>query len=189
MIRAILLATALLALPLHPVLAQVRAGDATFPEQVQAGGQTLVLAGTGVATYRVIFTVYGAALYVPPGTAPSDVLDARTPRRLDIEYFYEITPAQITEAANTILDRQLTPAQREAIDQRLRRFQSWFQTVTEGDRYRMEYLPGQGTTLYFNGERLGTIEGADFAAAYFGIWLADESLSQGLRNDLTMRLE
>jgi hypothetical protein len=189
MIRPLLLAAALLALPLPPALAQVRAGDATFAEQVQAGGQTLILAGTGVATYRVIFTVYGAALYVPPGTAPSEVLDARTPRRLDIEYFYEITPEQIIEAANTILDRQLTPSQRQAIDERLRRFQGWFQTVTEGDRYRMDYIPGEGTTLYFNGEPQGTIEGADFAAAYFGIWLADESLSQGLRNDLTMRLE
>ena len=43
--------------------------------------------------------------------------------------------------------------------------------VQKGDRYALTYVPGAGTTLALNGRPLGTIEGADFAAALFTIWL------------------
>ncbi len=189
MYRLIVLTTTLLGLLAGTAQANVSAGDASFAERVEVDGETLTLAGAGVIKYRIIFTVYGAALYVPNGTAPESVLSAQTPKRLDIEYFYEITPQQIMEGANTILDRQLDPEERQAVDERLRRFQGWFEAVGSGDRYTMIYRPGEGTTLLFNGQEKGTVEGADFAAAYFGIWLAEDSLSDRLKNDLTARLK
>jgi len=184
------LTAAIIALATGPAAAAVEESGATFEERAELGGEPLVLAGTGVAKYRVVFTVYAAALYVPEGTAPDRVLAADTPRRLEIEYFYEIEPGDITRAANTVLERQLGDAAMAAIETRLERFQSWFRKVEEGDRYRMDYLPGEGTTLSFNGEPVGTVEGADFAEAYFGIWLGPEDpLSDGLRDDLIAGLE
>lgn len=181
----LLLAAAVTAAP-----AAVEENGASFEEAIRLDGNSLDLAGTGVAKYRVVFTVYAAALYVPEGTPRDEVLDEDTPRRLEIEYFYEIPPEDIIRAANTVLERQLGEDGMAAIEDRLSRFQDWFEAVEDGDRYRMDYVPGEGTTLSFNGEEVGTVEGADFAEAYFGIWLSDnEPLSDGLREDLMAGLE
>ena len=48
----------------------------------------------------------------------------------------------------------------------------------------MTYLPGRGTELALNGTPLAVIEGADFAAAYFGIWLGPNSIDDRLKRDL-----
>ena len=59
-----------------------------------------------------------------------------------------------------------------------------YRDVEEGDRYRLTYSPGVGTTVALNGEPLGTIPGADFAADYFGIWLGEEPLDRSFRDQV-----
>lgn len=44
------------------------------------------------------------------------------------------------------------------------------------DRYSLTYMPGVGTELALNDNPLGVIDGADFAAAYFRIWLGDHPI-------------
>ncbi|MDD1633559.1 MAG: chalcone isomerase family protein, partial [Methylococcaceae bacterium] len=60
-----------------------------------------------------------------------------------------------------------------------------YRDVKEGDRYALDYAPGKGTTLSLNGSPLGTIEGADFAAAYYAIWLGAKPISDTMRDELT----
>jgi chalcone isomerase-like protein len=56
--------------------------------------------------------------------------------------------------------------------------------VSPGDRYALTYVPDVGTELRLNEESLATIPGEDFAEAYFGIWLGDQPLDEGLRDKL-----
>ena len=56
--------------------------------------------------------------------------------------------------------------------------------VKPGDRYALTYVPGVGTELAFNGKPRGVIEGADFAAAYFAIWLGPQPLDNSLKEKL-----
>ena len=182
-----LVSAAVMALMLAGAIAhaEVEERGARFDQEVTLGGDTLVLTGTGIARYRVIFVVYAAGLYVPPDTATSEVLAADTPRRLEIEYFYDISAEDIILAANTKLEEQLTADQLASLEPDIATFHGYFQSVSEGDRYRMEYQPGQGTELIFNGEPVGTMPGAEFAEAYFGVWLdPDSPLSGSLRDDL-----
>jgi hypothetical protein len=163
----------------------VETHGAAFAETVRINDRPLALSGTGTVRYRLVFTVYAAALYLPPQTPEKAVLAADTPRRLTIEYFHDISASDIIRAADTKLAEQLSEAERERLAPSIERFHGLFNPVSDGDRYRMDYLPGKGTTLYFNGEPVGTVPGGDFAAAYFGIWLdADAPLSASLRRDL-----
>jgi hypothetical protein len=66
----------------------------------------------------------------------------------------------------------------------LRAFYGFFQDVKPGDRYSINYLPEQGTELRLNEQLLGQVPGADFAVAYFGIWLGAEPISKDFRNRL-----
>lgn len=181
--RWLLILIALLCAP--QAMSAVEQNGAEFPRQITLAEQPLTLTGTGVARYRIVFTVYAAGLYVPTGTQRNAVLDAQTPRRLEIEYFHTISADDIILAANTKLKAQRTPEQLAALQPAIDAFHDLFESVSDGDRYRMDYMPGAGTQLSFNGEAVGTVEGADFAAAYFGIWLDESSpLSKTLRDDL-----
>ncbi len=158
---------------------------ARFERVADINGNPLSLAGTGVAKYRIVFTVYAAGLYLPEGTSTANVLSATTPRRLEIEYFHNISAEDIIRAANTKLESQLTADELAVLQPAIDRFHDLYQAVTKGDRYRMDYQPGIGTTLSFNGQPVGTVAGGDFATAYFGIWLdQDDPLSPKLREAL-----
>ena len=62
-----------------------------------------------------------------------------------------------------------------------------YKDVKPGDRYALTYLPGVGTELALNGTSLGIVEGADFAAAVFAIWLGPNAIDQSLRTQLLGR--
>lgn len=165
--------------------ATVTQNGAEFPRQIVLNEQPLTLSGTGIVRYRIVFIVYAAGLYLPDGTASDAVLADQTPRRLEIEYFHTISADDIILAANTKLAEQRSPEELEALQPSIDAFHALFQSVEKGDRYRMDYTPGVGTQLSFNGEPVGTVAGADFAAVYFGIWLDNQSpLSKPLRKNL-----
>lgn len=56
-----------------------------------------------------------------------------------------------------------------------------------GDCYGLTYTPGVGTELALNGVVKGTVEGADFAAAYFAIWLGPNPVNEALKLRLVNR--
>jgi hypothetical protein len=60
--------------------------------------------------------------------------------------------------------------------------------VKPGDRSALTYVPGHGTELSINGRSKGWVEGADFAAAYFQIWLGREPLSDSFKEQLLQKL-
>lgn len=74
--------------------------------------------------------------------------------------------------------------------QELQQLYSWYQNVTDGDLYELNYLPGKGLSLYFNGKLLGTIssvsaeKSARFAHDFFGLWFSKYTFCEKTRNDL-----
>ena len=62
-----------------------------------------------------------------------------------------------------------------------------YRDVRPDDRYSLTYLPDVGTELRLNNELLASIPGNDFAEAYFGIWLGNQPLDEGLRDELLGR--
>ncbi len=156
----------------------------TFADELVARNTELDVFGVGLMRYRYFIKAYVAALYMPGDATADDVFDDETPRRLEIHYFYSIDGKGFGEAALEVLERMLSAAEIAALESRLDRISSLYVDVKPGDRYSLTYLPGIGTELALNGTPLGTIPGADFAAEYFKIWLGDEPISDGLREQL-----
>ncbi len=48
----------------------------------------------------------------------------------------------------------------------------------------LTYIPGTGTELALNGRPMGVIEGADFAAAIFSLWLGENPYDKRFKNAL-----
>lgn len=169
----------------------VPAGAATiegidFAPSVEAGGTTLTLHSVGLLRYRYIIKAYVAALYLGPGVGPAQIFDD-VPKRLELHYFYSIHGPDFAMAADKFLAANVEASALPALRPRIAALHALYRDVKPGDRYALTYLPGRGTELALNGTPLGVVEGADFAAAYFSIWLGAEPINEPLRDALLGR--
>ncbi len=154
-----------------------------FPERVRAGDTTLVLHNAALLRYLKVIKAYVAAVYLPEGVLPESVL-TDVAKRLEISYLVAIKGPDFGRGAEPVLRRNGTPEQLTRLRARIDRLNAIYRDVQPGDRYVLTYLPGRGTELTLNGVPLTVIEGADFAEAYFGIWLGRDPIDAKLKRDL-----
>ena len=155
----------------------------TFAPAVTIGEKRIPLRNAALLRYLKFIKAYVAAFYLPPDVPAERVLDD-LPKRLEISYLVSIAGPDFGKGAAPVLRRNLAPEALARLQPRIDRINAAYQDVKPGDRYAITYLPGRGTELSLNGTPLITIEGADFAAAYFGIWLGREPIDDKLKQDL-----
>jgi hypothetical protein len=155
----------------------------TFDERRSLAGTELELQGVGLFRYRWVIKAYVAALYLPSEVATQQVL-SDVPKRLELEYFWQIHGADFGPVAEEILLRQFDGSALAPLRERIELLHAAYRDVEPGDRYALDYVPGRGTTLSLNGEAIVTIPGADFAAVYFAIWLGDAPLDASFKSQL-----
>ena len=157
--------------------------NVVFDKQVVVGKQALEIKGAGVLRYLRFIKAYAGALYAQPGLTPETVL-SDTPKRLEIEYFHALKGKDFGPATYKGLSDNLDAGEIERLRPRIDYHNSLYVDVQPGDRYALTYVPGVGTELALNGKPMGVIEGADFAAAIFSIWLGKNPYDRQFKNAL-----
>ncbi|MCP5153209.1 MAG: chalcone isomerase family protein [Ectothiorhodospiraceae bacterium] len=157
---------------------------ARFSAAHEVAARRLAFRAAATYVYGLVVKVYVAGLYIEEGRRPAEALDDGVARRLEIEYLRAIDRDVLVRAAGAVLERNLTASEILELDARIARVNALYRDVRPGDRYALTYVPGEGTALSLNGETLGVVEGADFARAYFAIWLGPRPLSEDLRDRL-----
>jgi len=157
-----------------------------FDTSVHAMAQRLHLTGAGVLRYLVFIKAYAGALYLPASVAAEDALEA-VPKRLMLSYFRAIKGEDFAKATRKKIADNVTAGQAKRLESRVDLLAEMYRDVQPGDRYALTYLPGEGTELALNGERLGIIPGDDFARALFSIWLGEEPFDGKLKRQLLDR--
>ena len=175
------LVAALASLPIRAQALTIE--NVTFTRSITIGEKPVTLRGAALLRWLKLVKVYVAALYLPEQTKPSEAL-SDIPKRLEISYLVAIKGADFGPAAEPILARNVSGAELKSLRNRIDRFNAAYRDIKPGDRYALTYQPGKGTELSWNEEPLVTIEGADFAAAYFGIWLGHKPLDDNLKKAL-----
>ena len=159
-----------------------QAAEAGFPETVRLGETRLAKVGQGTFRWFLIH-VYDGSLYLDAERAEADPL-GDVAKRLELSYRVGISAEDFIKSGMKILRDNLDPMEMTLLEERLVRFNAAYRPVQPGDRYALTYLPGDGTTLSLNGDPLVTIKGADFARAYFSIWLGGNPVKKSFREDL-----
>lgn len=169
--------------PAHATLVE----GVRFHEALEAEGQDLVLAGTGLLRWYFL-KAYVAALYLAPDARAEDAL-RDVPKRLEIEYFHDIGADGFVRATVERIAANVSARELEALRPKIEAMNRLYRDVKAGDRYALTYVPGRGTELALNGQPLGRVTGPDFARAIFAIWLGDEPLDGTLKAQLLGRAD
>ncbi len=173
----------MIALPLDSRATTVQVAGVSFSGVHQTDDDYLPLRGGAVLRYMVFVKAYAGALYMPNDVDHDQVLGP-VPRRLELAYFHAIAAEDFARATREKMADNVSPAPMAALNERLDQFNALYRDVQPGDRYALTYLPGQGTELSLNGERLGVISGEDFAAAVFAIWLGPQPIDKSFKKKL-----
>lgn len=161
--------------PFRPVMV----GDVSFDRTAQIGKMRVPFRGGGLLEFWG-FDVYSAAFYVSRDKKTAqEMLADDTPRKLEIFYHRRLSMDDFIEATDEGIKANPN-VDRGAIQEEIEEVCGCYLDVEEADRYSIVYEPGEGTTLYLNGEMRCFIAGAEFARAYFGIWVSENALNQKL---------
>jgi len=169
-----------------PIASAVEIAGVQFPERHEWNGESLRLHGVGLLRYRRLFKGYAAALYLGDQVRPERALDD-VPRRLEIEYFWSIPAEAFVKVTRAGISRNVDAETLARLSQSIERLNELYEDVRPGDRYSLTYVPGVGTELALNGHAKGLVEGAEFSAALFAIWLGEEALDERLRDRLLVQ--
>jgi hypothetical protein len=153
-----------------------------FEDSYAAGNTKLRLTGAGLLRYWG-FKAYTGALYLEDGASIDDVL-ADTAKRIELEYFRSIKGKDFGPATDKNIAKNVDAETFSHLRPKIDFHNSLYQDVKPGDRYSLTYIPGRGTELALNGEPKGLIEGADFAAAVFSIWLGPEPINSSFKEQI-----
>ena len=153
-----------------------------YEDSFMADNRRLKLIGVGLLRYWG-FKAYTGAFYLEEGAPVNDAL-SDTVKRIELEYFRSIKGEDFGPATNKSIAKNVDSKTFERLRSRIDYHNSLYEDVRPGDRYALTYVPGKGTELSLNGESKGSIEGPDFAAAVFSIWLGPKPISNSFKQQI-----
>ena len=128
--------------------------------------------------------IYDARLFSTDRLAPERVL--QHPFALELTYARDFSGLKIAETSLEEI-RKLTGAPADRTEQWFAQMQRIFPSVKSGDRLRGVYEPGRAAHFYFNSQFIGSVQDAEFARAFFSIWLDPRTTKPDLRSQLLGR--
>ena len=156
-----------------------------FNETYVAEDNKLRLTGVGLLRYWG-FKAYVGAFYLEEGVSYDNFM-SDTAKRIELEYFRSIKGKDFGPATNKSIAKNVDSKTFNRLRPQIEFHNSLYQDVQPGDRYSLTYVPGRGTELALNGQPKGIIEGAEFAAAVFSIWLGPKPMNETFKKQLLGR--
>ncbi|MCA9406069.1 MAG: chalcone isomerase family protein [Candidatus Omnitrophica bacterium] len=157
-------------------------GPAIFQETYKTDNLELKLQGAGLKTF-LAFKVVAAGLYLEEGVLPVDVLENNS-KRLEVVYLQPIRKKELQNATTKGIKKNVSEEEFWQLSDRIEQINAYYPDVQPQDRIEITYDPEIGTTVSVNGQYKGTIEGKDFARAFFAIWVGDRPVDRDIKLSL-----
>ena len=160
-------------------------GDVSIPDTLEAGGESLELNGAGYRS-KFFMKLYIGGLYLKEKSSdPAAVLSADEVMLIKLHIVSgKITSDKMTDAINDGFKKS-AGANLASLSDEIEQFKSYFaEEISVDDIFDINYVPGEGLSVYKNETLSGTIEGIDFKKAAFGIWLCDKPADKGLKKKM-----
>ena len=148
------------------------------------GKGELELKSSATATWMRFIEVYQAALYAPHEIQAEEINTSLVPLSLELTYLTGVSKDNIIKAAEVALQRQHDTATLDKFAEQITALHQSYRDTAKGDKYRLDFDPASGVSLYFNDSLLVAFGDVSFGRLYVGIWLDEPPLSQPLRTAL-----
>lgn len=186
--RAFFVAVALTLAAAMACAETVEVAGVKYETEVEIGKQPAHLNGAGIR-YKAVFKVYTAALYL--GSKSSNVetvLSSNTVKRMHLTMLREVDGTELGKLFTKGIEQNATRDEfTKAINGVLRvgEIFSSRKSLTAGEHFSVDYIPGTGSVIQLNGKVMGApIKEPEFYAAFLRVWLgkapADEFLKDAL---------
>lgn len=154
----------------------------TFPDTATVGGKPVLLNGMGVRVAYVFVKVYVAGLYLEQKTSDGPTaVQTDEPKRMVLQFLREVTHDEMIDA----MQEGFAHTASAALAPQVAQLSAFFtEPLPEGSQTTFDYVPGTGTTVTISGKERGTIPGADFMQALWGIWLGSKPADASLKSRL-----
>jgi len=155
-----------------------------MPETLRAGDQILVLNGMGE---RSVFMqqVYVVGLYLTGAEQDwQAVLDADEPMaiKLHVTNAFFASSERVMDALYKGFRNNVPKGDLSPIEDKVEKFNNCFSgEIKKHDVFDIKYVPGEGVTVFKNGEPQDTVPGADFKKNVFGIWIGETPVQKDMK--------
>ncbi len=159
--------------------------DIEFPDEITVNGVDLILNGLGKREATIFnVDVYVAALYLEhTGSDGYAICESDQTKRLILHFVRDVSGGDIAGAwAEGFMKNGGDDV--SIYESRIVSLNSWMSEMKDGEKMMFTYIPGTGLEVSLKGTSMGTIEGSDFSAVFFSIWLGDDPPNGGLRRGL-----
>jgi len=164
------------------------AGAATLagvdvPDSATVANTPLVLNGVGLRT-KVFFKIYVGGLYLPAKSSDAAAIIAgTTPNRVLMHMIYEVSKEQFADAWHDDFKGN-NPKDYDALHDQIEQFIAWFSDSKKDDVITMDYVPGQGTLISWNGTLRGNIAGEAFHHALMNVFFGPNPPTSSLKEGM-----
>ncbi len=159
--------------------------DIEFPDAITVNVVDLILNGLGKREATIFnVDVYVAALYLEhTGSDGYAICESDQTKRLILHFVRDVSGGDIAGAwAEGFIKNGGDDV--SIYESRIVSLNSWMSEMKDGEKMMFTYIPGTGLEVSLKGTYMGTIEGSDFSAVFFSIWLGDDPPNGGLRRGL-----
>ncbi|MFZ6773423.1 chalcone isomerase family protein [Undibacterium sp. SXout7W] len=153
----------------------------TVPPHIRDEVPQASMQGTGSFRWYGLH-IYDAALWSANSGMSADI-DLRQRFALDLRYARHLLGSKIADASMDEI-QHLGMGSREQRERWLQQMKGLFPDVKEGTHITGIYVPNEAARFYLNGKWLGDIRDAEFAKAFFSIWLDKKTSAPALRQQL-----
>jgi len=166
-----------------PALAANLAG-VDVPGTASVANTPLVLNGAGVRV-KVFFKIYVGGLYLPQKSSdPAAIVAGTGPDRILMHMIYDgVSKSQFADAWHDDFKAN-NPDSYAALHDQIEQFIACFGDSKKGDVITMDYVPGTGTQVSWNGSLRGTIAGEAFHHALLNVYMGPNPPTSSLKDGM-----
>ncbi|HEY1773575.1 MAG TPA: chalcone isomerase family protein [Gammaproteobacteria bacterium] len=177
------IAVLLLSFGLSSAAAAATLAGVDVPDTASVAGTPLVLNGAGLRT-RFFIKIYVGGLYLPQKSGDAAAIAAGTgPDRVLMHMIYAVSKGQFADAWHDDFKAN-NPDSYTALHDQIEQFISWFSDSKKDDVITMDYVPGTGTQVSWDGQLRGTIPGEAFHKALLNIYMGPNPPTSDLKDGM-----
>lgn len=136
----------------------------------------MVILGSALKKF-LTFRVVTVDLYIAKEYGQEDIL-SDIPKRIEVNYHVNIPKPELDRATIKGISQNYSQAQLTALMPQIDQINSYYPDVKSGDKITVTYIPGLGSQVELNGKIKGIVPGADFAQAFFAIWVGEKPVDK-----------